>query len=316
MAERSPSPRLRGMSRPLVSVIVPSFNQGRFIGETLRSILDQDYRPLEVLVLDGASSDETVSVLRSFGDRPELRWWSEPDSGVVEAVNKGFARATGVIGAIQSSDDTYLPGAIAAAVDAMTADPELGLVYGDVTKVHEDGRTISTTHLRPYGLEALLALETWIPQPSAFFSLSLARTLGGWREQMPYAADTDLWLRIAVRRRVRKVERVLGKRRVHDAQRDRNGAAIIRDYGLMLAAIPELSQTRGLRRAAAAGHVVIRMRYSYGASRLTNILRAWRLLWLRPSTMRYLGADGLIPFLAATRQRLSQSRRWFRRVRV
>ena len=64
-------------SRPLVSIIVPSYNQGRFIGRTLESILAQDHRPLEVLVIDGASKDETVEVLKSYAHRPEVRWWSE-----------------------------------------------------------------------------------------------------------------------------------------------------------------------------------------------------------------------------------------------
>ena len=97
------------MAQPLVSVIVPSYNQARFIRETLDSILGQDYRPLEVIVFDGASKDETVDVLGSYGDRPELRWWSEPDRGVVDAVNKGLAKANGEILAIQSSDDCFTP---------------------------------------------------------------------------------------------------------------------------------------------------------------------------------------------------------------
>ena len=101
----------------LVTIIVPSFNQGRFIKETLHSILAQDYRPIEVLVIDGASSDLTIEVLESYAGVPELKWWSEPDNGVVDAVNKGLARARGEIVAIQSSDDLYLPGAISAAVE-------------------------------------------------------------------------------------------------------------------------------------------------------------------------------------------------------
>ena len=94
----------------LLSIVVPSYNQGAYIRETLDSIFAQDYRPIEVLVLDGASKDETVEILRSY-DAPELRWWSERDRGVVDAVNKGLARASGEIIGIQSSDDTYLPGA-------------------------------------------------------------------------------------------------------------------------------------------------------------------------------------------------------------
>src|SRR2546423_361332 len=103
--------------RPLLSIVIPSYNQGAYIRETLESIFAQDYRPIEVLVLDGASSDETVDVLKSF-DAPELQWWSEKDRGVVDAVNKGLARASGEIVAIQSSDDAYAPAAFSAAIEA------------------------------------------------------------------------------------------------------------------------------------------------------------------------------------------------------
>ena len=105
----------------LLSIVVPSYNQGAFIRETLDSILSQDYRPIEVLVLDGDSKDETVEVLKSY-DAPELRWWSEHDRGVVDAVNKGLALACGEFVAIQSSDDVYLLGAFRTAVEVLSAD--------------------------------------------------------------------------------------------------------------------------------------------------------------------------------------------------
>jgi glycosyltransferase involved in cell wall biosynthesis len=297
----------------LVSIIVPSRNQGQFILEALESILSQDYRPLEVLVMDGASNDGTVEVLRSMSRHPELRWWSEPDSGVVEAVNKGLAMARGTVAAIQSSDDAYLPGAVAAAAGAMASDPGLALIYGDVLRVDVDGRELGRTSLPAYSLEALLALEMWIPQPAAFFSLAVARELGGWRPEVAYVADTDLWLRIALSRKVRKLDRVLGKRRIHPAQRDRNGAAIIRDYTLMLQTVPELSARGDLRRAAAAGRQVIRLRYGYGAGHLTTVLRSWGLVWLRPKALTRLGTERLIPFLGPARRALTRAARWVRR---
>jgi glycosyltransferase involved in cell wall biosynthesis len=116
--------------RPLVSIAVPSFNQGRFIEETLRSCLEQHYRPIEIVVQDGGSTDGTISVLRSL-DAPELSWISESDEGVVDAVNKGLRRARGDILSIQSSDDLFLGGAIEAAVEALFHDPTIGLVYGE-----------------------------------------------------------------------------------------------------------------------------------------------------------------------------------------
>src|ERR1043166_2278014 len=91
--------------RPLFSVIVPSYNQGRYLRQTLESILGQSYRPLEVIVVDGASKDETVEVLKSFAHAPELRWISEKDRGPADAVNKGFAMASGELIGIQRSEE-------------------------------------------------------------------------------------------------------------------------------------------------------------------------------------------------------------------
>src|ERR1041384_1671863 len=138
--------------KPLVSIIVPSFNQGQFIRETIDSILTQDYRPIEVLVLDGASRDQTVEVLESYSDVSELKWWSEPDAGVVDAVNKGLARAKGEIIGIQSSDDVYLPGAVTAAVDFFNHHPDVSLVYGGVEYMDENSAVVGREALSPFSL--------------------------------------------------------------------------------------------------------------------------------------------------------------------
>ncbi len=263
--------------RPLVSIIVPSFNQGRFIRRTLESILSQDYRPIEIIVIDGASTDETVSILKEFNSAPELQWVSERDSGVVEAVNKGFARARGVIGAIQSSDDFYLPGAIRAGVDALQSNPALAFAFGDIAKIDADGKELSRTALAPYSLENVLTMVTWIPQPSTFFRMDLAKQLGGWREEVPYAADTDLWLRMAMQAPALKIDRLMAERSMHEAQRDTQGKRILRDYARAIDTLPGLSAASArIRSAARAGKWLMALRYDASASHLVNVGRLWR----------------------------------------
>lgn len=281
--------------RPLVSIIVPSFNQGRFIRRTLESIFSQDYRPLQVIVIDGASKDDTVDVLRSFDGTPGFEWVSEPDSGVVEAVNKGFARARGVIGGIQSSDDFYLPGAIRAGVEALQSDPALGFVFGDIAKVDAEGSELAHTALAPWSLEGVLLMETWIPQPSTFFRMELAKSLGGWRELAPYSADTDLWLRMALQQPAKKIDRLLAQRSVHDAQRDTQGAKIARDYGVMIdSLLPEFVE-RGLGGAARAGKLLMANRYAPPAGELVRVGRLWRAAWSCPKLLRRYPVRSLIP---------------------
>jgi glycosyltransferase involved in cell wall biosynthesis len=247
----------------MVSIIVPSFNQGQFIGETIESILSQDYRPLQLIVIDGASSDETVKVLESFAHVPELEWVSEPDNGVVEAVNKGFACARGEILAIQSSDDCYAPNAIREAVEEFRRNGSAGLVYGDTIKVDETGRELLRQSSGDWSLENWFLIKTWIPQPSCFFRRELLAACGGWDPDVPYAADTDLWLRFVFRTEVRKIQKFLSERRIHAEQRDQQAARIYRDYCLMIDRSPDVASAPGsVRRAARAGRHILYRRYN------------------------------------------------------
>ncbi len=217
-------------ANPLVTIIVPSFNQGSFIRETLDSILNQDYRPIEILVLDGGSTDETVNVLESYQDSPELKWWSQPDNGVVDAVNKGLERANGEIVAIQSSDDIYLPGAIWAASNYLADHRDVSLVYGDVELIDERSEVTGRDILEPFDLKHYLGRFSYIPQPTAFFRRSIIESIGGWRPEVSYAADADFWLRIAVCHNVARINRIMARYRYHANQRDTQKAKISHDW--------------------------------------------------------------------------------------
>lgn len=296
------------MTSPLVSIIVPSFNQGRFIRETLESCLAQDYRPIEIVVVDGGSTDGTVDILHSYDDRPEIRWISEPDHGVVAAVNKGFALAKGEFGAIQSSDDCYLPGAVSQAVTVLSAKPGLGFVFGDIVKIDADGRELSTTQLGAFSTESVLAVQTWIPQPACFFRMSLTRELGGWREEVPYAADTDLWFRMMLRAGVQKIDVALAKRRVHGEQRDIQGGRIIRDYTRM---IQDLFSVYGAPvrywPAAEAGILLQMNRYGYGEPSSQKQQRWQQAVRLYPPLARSLPGSS---FMSRIRKVRSQVGCW------
>jgi glycosyltransferase involved in cell wall biosynthesis len=292
---------------PLVSIIVPSYNQGRFIRRTLESILSQDYRPIEIIVVDGASTDDTVAILREFEHHPELTWVSEQDSGVVEAVNKGFTKARGELGGIQSSDDFYLPGAISAAVSALLADPSLAFVFGDIAKVDAEGEEISRTSLAPYSLEGVLTFETWIPQPSTFFRMDLAKNLGGWREEVPYAADTDLWLRMALQAPALKIDRLMAQRSMHEAQRDTQGARIIRDYSLAIDGLPGLAgASKRVRAAARAGRLLFPNRYASGMGEWERAGRLWRAALAYPRLFARYPAHAFLPGGPAARAAASR----------
>ena len=180
--------------RPLVSIVTPSFNQGRFIRDTLESVLSQSYPRIEYLVMDGGSTDDTVAILRQYRDR--LTWVSEPDRGQAHAINKGWRRARGSIVAYLNSDDTYLPGAVERAVASLEEHPEAGLVYGEGFHVDEQGEIIERYPTEPFSLTRLE--ETcFICQPTVFLRREFVERVGYLDESLQYCLDYDLWIRVA-----------------------------------------------------------------------------------------------------------------------
>jgi glycosyltransferase involved in cell wall biosynthesis len=261
---------------PLVSIVVPSYNQGNFIKQTIDSILEQDYSPIEIIVIDGASTDNTVEILKSYGDRPNLIWRSEPDKGVVDAVNKGFVLAQGEIIGIQSSDDVYLPKAISKAVDEFNRDKSIGLVYGDSIKIDEFGKEIFRNQTSEFTIRNMLLGKTWIPQSAAFFRKQFIEICGDWNEEISYVADTDLWLRLAFKTNVLKINVFLGKHRAHEYQRDKQAMKISRDYCKMIDQSGDIvSASKEIKKAAKASKYLIKVRYNYTAK---HWMSAWNLL--------------------------------------
>ena len=187
--------RLRSR-RARVSVITPSFNQARFLEQTMRSVLDQGYPNLEYIVIDGGSTDGSVDIIRRHADRLAF-WTSEPDRGQANAINKGMARVTGDIVAWVNSDDFYYPGAIQAAADAFAADPALGFVYGRGNRVNERGELIEPfAYTRPFDLRALTHGIDYILQPTVFLRRGALAEVAPLDPALHWTLDWDLWIRL------------------------------------------------------------------------------------------------------------------------
>ncbi|MCI0641068.1 MAG: glycosyltransferase [Gemmataceae bacterium] len=178
---------------PLVSIITPSYNQGRFLRATVASVLAQDYPRIEYLVIDGASTDDSVAVLQSFGSR--FYWISEPDRGQAHAVNKGLARARGDIRAYLNSDDVFLPGAVSSAVAYLQQHADCDVAFGQAQLVDETGRFLDwypTEDYRP----ARLFEHCFLCQPATFWRRRVQERVGLFDEALHYALDLDYWLRV------------------------------------------------------------------------------------------------------------------------
>lgn len=200
---------------PKISIITPSYNQGRFLEKTILSVLEQGYPNLEYLIIDGGSSDDSVEIIKKYADR--LAYWvSEPDRGQSHAINKGVALATGEIFGWLNSDDWYYPGALLTVAEAFVANPEAGAVVGGGEMVDEAGALIPHNEPAIITKESLLNWsDAFFCQPSCFFSRNAWNACGPLDEDFHYAMDLDLWFKIAARFRFVRIEQVLSVSLVH-----------------------------------------------------------------------------------------------------
>ena len=198
---------------PSVTIVTPSYNQGRFIRETIESVLSQDYPRLEHVVVDGGSTDETISILKSYGQ--QLTWVSEPDRGQAHAINKGWKLARGEILAWLNSDDMYLPGAVSKAVNYLVNHPQVGMVYGEGYHIAESGTVIGRFPTESFIAERLK--ETcFIFQPAAFMRRSVIEAVGFLNESLSYCMDYDLWIRVSQKYDVGYFPEYLAQVRLHE----------------------------------------------------------------------------------------------------
>jgi glycosyltransferase involved in cell wall biosynthesis len=272
----------------LVSIVTPSYNQAKYLEQTMLSVLDQDYPSIEYIVIDGASTDGSTDIIKKYSDK--LAYWiSEKDGGQAEAINKGFARATGEIIAWLNSDDYYLPGTVSAAVKAFDENPEAVLVYGDMLAVDENGTTFNTLTYRQLTLEDLLCFQI-IGQPAVFMRRSALQKTSGLSPDFHFLLDHLLWIQLAQHGKLLHVNQTWSAARYHAEAKNRAKAA---EFGHEAFRILELvSRDKDLapilakvnRRARASAHRVD-SRYLLDGGLPAKAISAWmQALLIHPST--------------------------------
>lgn len=181
-----------GMRQPLVSIVTPSFNQGRFIEDAILSIKLQTYKCIEYIIIDGGSTDDTLDIIRRYEGSYNLRWLSEPDEGMYDAINKGLRMASGDVLCYLNCDDEFFPWSVATAVKHLE---RYDLVFGDHITLREgyDARYYALCipfHRRFYQAHGIFA------QPTVFFKRKVYETIGDFDgQQFTLIADCDYWLR-------------------------------------------------------------------------------------------------------------------------
>jgi len=202
-----------------ISIVTPSFEQGRFLDRTIYSVVTQNYPSLEYVVQDGGSTDNTVDVLRRF-DRLLTAWTSEQDAGQADAINRGFARTNGEIMAWLNSDDLLLPGALAVVAGYFAQHPEVDVVYGNRVMIDESDGQIGAWVL-PKHDDRALTLADYVPQETLFWRRRIWNAVGGFVDtEFKFAVDWDLLLRFRhAGAKIVHVPRFLGAFRVHADQK-------------------------------------------------------------------------------------------------
>jgi glycosyltransferase involved in cell wall biosynthesis len=271
-----------------ISIITPSFNQAAYLEQTILSVLEQDFPHIEYLVIDGASTDNSVDIIKKYSDRLAY-WTSEKDKGQADAINKGFAHATGNIIAWLNSDDYYLAGTISAATKIFEEHPEVVLAYGNMLAVDEHGKTFNTLNYKQLTLEDLLCFQI-IGQPAVFFRRSALQAAGGLDPSFHFMLDHHLWIRLAQQGKILHVPQTWAAARYHaEAKNIAKAAEFGREAFRILDAVGHVDHLAPIlakvnRRARASAYRVD-ARYLLDGGQPASALSAWmHALFIHPPT--------------------------------
>lgn len=222
------------MDRPVVTVVTPSLNQGRFLRAAIESVLGQDYSAVEYLIMDGGSTDETAAVAAEYGSR--LKFSSEPDRGQADAINKGFRQARGDIVAWLNSDDILLERAITEAVAGLESHTRAAAVYGEGRRMGEDGSDLGCFGFtEPFNLWKLTYLADYVLQQSLFMRKTAVEEVSWLDESLHYTLDWDLLIRLGRRYPLEYIPSPMGAIREHRAAKSfAGGRERVREIAAML----------------------------------------------------------------------------------
>ena len=272
----------------LVSIITPSYNQAKYLEQTITSVLDQTYPSIEYIVVDGKSKDGSVDIIKKYVDK--LAYWvSEKDKGQADAINKGFSRATGEIIAWLNSDDYYLPETVQAAVKIFEENPDVVLVYGNMLAVDENSVTFNTMNYRQLTLKDLLCFNI-IGQPAVFMRRSALLQTNGLDATFHFLLDHLLWIQIAKQGKILHVNQTWAAARYHSEAKNVSKAA---EFGREAFRILEtIAQDKDLAKAllsvdrrAHASAFRVDARYLLDGGYPAKALQQWfRALFIHPPT--------------------------------
>lgn len=211
---------------PKISIVTPSLNQGRFLEQCLQSILAQQYPNLELIIIDGGSTDGTLEIIHKYAAQI-THWVSEPDAGQSDAINKGFQKATGDLVAWLNADDYYLDDSLRTVALAYQQHPEASFIFGDGVRVNEQGieKSAFWEGQQPvFDRQALIYGLNYILQPACFINHRYLREIGYLNPDLHYGMDTDLWIRLSGAAEPLAIQAVLAASREYGETKTSSGS--------------------------------------------------------------------------------------------
>lgn len=210
-----------------ISIITPSFNQGKFIEKSILSVLNQNYPNLEYIIIDGGSTDDTLSIIKKY-EKYISYWVSEKDRGQSEAINKGFNVATGEIIAWLNSDDLYCNNVLEEISKVFTQHTDVDIVYGDVINFSESGKeSYVRNQFELYDFFSRVSIH----QPSVFWRRKIMDEVGLLNENLHYCMDYDFWMRLFLNYKSLKIDMVLSRFREHgQSKTNSNPLSLYNEY--------------------------------------------------------------------------------------
>jgi len=197
-------------SNPKISIITPSLNSGRFIEQTILSVLNQDYSNYEHIIIDGGSQDQTLDIISHY---PHLVWISELDKGQADALNKGFRVANGEIIGWLNADDTYNPGAFSSAANYLFNHPDVGMIFSNCNHIDESNQLIFSQNVPSFDLAREL-IDFQIPQPTIFVHAEAVKYVGYTNPKFHFIMDVDLFLNLGRIYRIDHIDTTLANFRM------------------------------------------------------------------------------------------------------
>jgi glycosyltransferase involved in cell wall biosynthesis len=267
---------------PLVSVVIPTYNQAEYLAIAIDSVLAQDYKNIECIVIDDGSTDGTSEVLERYRDR--VTCVRQENGGQSRALNRGWAMSKGDILGYLSSDDRLLPQAISKLTRKLVGDPQCMVVYCDFELIDGRGQVIRRVQTEPYQERRLTEDLVCLPGPGALFRKEIFTRSGGWREDLRQCPDFEYWLRASRYGSFDRVSDCLAQFRIHGESASFRSVSEERSDEVILVILnfwSDKDRRRG-RRAISAAYIKSARSHAQSYRPLRSLLRALSAFWHYP----------------------------------